>query len=83
MSLGTTGTSRLKDFIFAHYHGGPTSEERKVAKEGTACELEKQWGSHLENTTSTKRPSCPPARWRALAGLCQSVLSSADFLYID
>ena len=60
---------------------GPTSEEMKVAKEGLLA-LEKQWGSHLEST-KYEAPKVSSARWFALAGLCQSVLSSADFLYID
>jgi hypothetical protein len=59
----------------------PTPEESKVAKEGL-LELEKQWGSHLGNTKH-EAPKLPTAQWFALAGLCQSVLSSADFLYID
>jgi len=59
----------------------PTPEEIKVAREGL-IELEKQWGPHLENTKH-EAPKVPTARWFALAGLCQSVLSSADFLYID
>jgi hypothetical protein len=59
----------------------PTSEEMKVAKEGLLT-LEKQWGSHLEST-KYEAPKVSTARWFALAGLCQSVLSSADFLYID
>jgi hypothetical protein len=59
----------------------PTPEEVKVAKEGLLV-LEKQWGAHLENT-KYEAPKLSTARWFALAGLCQSVLSSADFLYID
>ena len=59
----------------------PTADELNVAREGL-LELEKQWGPHLENTKH-EAPKVPTARWFALAGLCHSVLSSADFLYID
>jgi hypothetical protein len=59
----------------------PTADELKVAREGL-LELKKQWGPHLENSKH-EAPKVPTARWFALAGLCHSVLSSADFLYID
>jgi hypothetical protein len=38
-------------------------------------------GFPLVNTNEA--PKLPTGQWLALAGLCQSVLSSADFLYID
>src|SRR5262249_20866648 len=79
--FGEEREKQIDGLYFRALSRRPTPGEMKVAKEGL-LELEKHWGSHLEKTKH-EAPKLPTARWYALAGLCQSVLSSADFLYID
>jgi hypothetical protein len=79
--FGEDREQQIDGLYFRALSRRPTSDEMKAAKEGL-LELEKQWGPHLEKTKH-EAPKLPTARWFALAGLCQSVLSSADFLYID
>jgi hypothetical protein len=79
--FGEDRDKQIERLYFRTLSRRPTPEETKMAKEGL-LELEKQWGFHLGNTKH-EAPKLPTARWFALAGLCQSVLSSADFLYID
>jgi hypothetical protein len=45
-------------------------------------ELKTQWMSHLEQE-KPETPKLYTARWRALADLCRTLLSSAEFLYVD
>ncbi len=79
--FGEDRNKQIEELYLRALSRRPTPEEMRVAREGLV-ELEKQWASHLENTRQ-EAPKLPTARWFALAGLCQSVLSSADFLYID
>jgi len=79
--FGEDRNKQIEELYLRALSRRPTPEEMRVAREGLV-ELEKQWASHLENTRQ-EAPKLPTAQWYALAGLCQSVLSSADFLYID
>ena len=45
-------------------------------------ELKTQWLDHLEHE-KPETPKLYTARWRALADLCRTLLSSAEFLYLD
>lgn len=59
----------------------PAAEEMNTVLSSMA-EMEKQWVQHLENEKDAA-PKAPTARWRALAGVCHTLLSSAEFSYID
>jgi len=59
----------------------PTSKEMKVAIEGLQT-LTKHWRDHLE-AQKEEAPKAYSARWRALGDLCHTLLSSAEFTYID
>jgi hypothetical protein len=59
----------------------PTSKEMEVALEGLQT-LTKHWLAHLE-IVKEEAPKTYSARWRALGDLCQTILSSAEFSFVD
>jgi hypothetical protein len=59
----------------------PTPAETGVALEGLET-LAKQWLIHLENVNEDA-PKTVTARWRALGDFCQTLLTSAEFAYVD
>ena len=59
----------------------PTPKETEVALEGLQT-LTKQWLAHLE-AANEDAPTTYTARWRALGDLCQTILTSAEFAYVD
>jgi len=59
----------------------PTPAETGVGLEGLKT-LSKQWLIHLE-TLNEDAPKTLTARWRALGDVCQTLLTSAEFAYID
>lgn len=59
----------------------PTPKETEVALEGLQT-LAKQWLTHLE-VVKEEAPKTYTARWRALGDLCQTMLISAEFSYVD
>jgi hypothetical protein len=59
----------------------PTSKETEVALEGLQS-LAKQWLAHLE-MVKEDAPKTYTARWRALGDFCQTLLTSAEFAYVD
>lgn len=63
------------------YSRRPEEAELKTAVQGLE-ELKKQWVEHLEHE-KPETPKLYTARWRALADLCRTLLSSAEFLYVD
>jgi cytochrome c553 len=63
------------------YSRQPSQAEMETALQGIG-ELKTQWMSHLEQE-KPETPKMYTARWRALADLCRTLLSSAEFLYVD
>jgi hypothetical protein len=63
------------------YSRQPSQAEMETALQGIG-ELKTQWMSHLEQE-KPETPKLYTARWRALADLCRTLLSSAEFLYVD
>jgi mono/diheme cytochrome c family protein len=59
----------------------PTGQEIKLATSEIDA-LTEQWMAHLENEKSDA-PIKSTAEWKALSNFCQTMLSSAEFLYID
>jgi mono/diheme cytochrome c family protein len=59
----------------------PTAEETTAAVRDLS-ELDGKWSAYLENQKS-EGPRASTSRWYALADLCQAVLSSAEFAYIE
>jgi hypothetical protein len=59
----------------------PSAEETKAAIADLA-RLRSNWEDHLRKEKEGA-PVAPTATWYALADLCQAVLSSAEFAYID
>jgi len=58
-----------------------TPEETRQVSSAMA-EMEKHWLAQLQNEKEPA-PKGPMARWRSLAGVCHTLLSSAEFAYID
>jgi hypothetical protein len=59
----------------------PTAEESAAATQDLG-KLERGWVSHLRAEKSDA-PVASTAKWYALGDLCQALLSSAEFAYID
>ena len=59
----------------------PTDTELRTALGGLA-NLTRKWLEHLEQE-QPETPKLYTARWRALADFCQTLLISAEFLYVD
>jgi hypothetical protein len=59
----------------------PATEETQAAV-GDLAKLRRNWEDHLRKEKDGA-PVAPTATWYALADLCQAVLSSAEFVYID
>ena len=59
----------------------PTGQEIKLATTEIDA-LTKHWVTHLENEKNDA-PIKSTAEWKALSDFCQTMLSSAEFLYID
>ena len=59
----------------------PTPKEMEVALDGLQT-LAKQWSTHLE-VVQEEAPKTYTARWRALGDFCQTILTSAEFAYVD
>ncbi len=59
----------------------PSPQEGEAAA-GDLAKLRRNWDDHLRKEKEGS-PVAPAAAWYALADLCQAVLSSAEFVYID
>jgi hypothetical protein len=59
----------------------PTGQEIKLATSEIDA-LTRQWMTHLKNEKNDA-PIKSTAEWKALSDFCQTMLSSAEFLYVD
>jgi hypothetical protein len=79
--LGEDARQQVEQIYLRALSRRPDEAELTVAMAGLS-QLAKQWTAHLENQP-VEAPTRYTARWRALADLCQTILSSAEFLYVD
>jgi len=79
--FGEDSQKQVEQIYFRMLSRRPTPKETGVALEGLQT-LTKQWLAHLE-AASEDAPMSYTARWRALGDLCQTILTSAEFAYVD
>jgi hypothetical protein len=72
---------QIEQAYWRSYSRRPTDSEFLTAFKALT-KLKDQWLSHLEQE-KPETPELYTARWRALADLCRTLLSSAEFLYVD
>jgi hypothetical protein len=60
----------------------PPAEFEMRESLGTVAELTRHWPPRLERDR-VETPKQATANWLALAGLCHTILNSADFMFID
>src|SRR5262249_205058 len=78
---GEDERSQVDQAYLRAYSRRPTDAELRIAL-GSLTEMKNQWLDHLEHD-KPETPKLYTARWRALADLCRTLLSSAEFLYVD
>lgn len=79
--FGEDSQKQVEQIYFGALSRLPTPKETEVALEGLQT-LTKQWLTHLEGVKE-EAPKTYTARWRALGDLCQTILTSAEFTYVD
>jgi hypothetical protein len=78
---GEDAREQVDQAYWRSYSRRPTSSELETAS-NALIKLKDQWLGHLEQE-KPETPKLYTARWRALADLCRTLLSSAEFLYVD
>jgi mono/diheme cytochrome c family protein len=79
--FGEDERKQVEQAYLRAYSRRPADAEFETALHGLG-ELKTQWLGHLEHE-KPETPKLYTARWRALADLCRTLLSSAEFLYVD
>lgn len=79
--FGEDARKQIQQAYVRAYSRPPTDAEAQTALDGITA-LQKQWLVHLEQEIP-ETPKLYTARWRALADFCRTLLSSAEFLYVD
>jgi mono/diheme cytochrome c family protein len=79
--FGEDTRQQIQQAYWRAYSRMPTDAEIHTSLDGFTA-LQKQWLSHLDQATP-ETPRLFTARWRALADFCRTLLSSAEFLYVD
>ena len=79
--FGEDSQKQVEQIYFRVLSRRPTPKEIDLALEGLQT-LTKQWLAHLE-VAKEDAPTTYTARWRALGDVCQTILASAEFTYVD
>jgi hypothetical protein len=79
--FGDNREKQIAQIYVRSFSRRPTAQETTAAIRDLS-DLDNKWSAYLESQKN-EGPRAATSRWYALADLCQAVLSSAEFAYIE